>query len=200
MATQISAKQVSALRAKTGAGMMDCKKALQETSGDIDKAVDYLKQKGIAKAEKRVGRVAKEGLIGSYVHFNGRVAVLVELNCETDFVARTDAFRDLAKDLAMHIASARPVAVTAEEMPAEMVERERAIFEKQVEESGKPPAVREKIVAGKMKKFLQERALLDQPFVKDDKKSVGQLVKEVSGKVGENLVVARFVRFELGEE
>lgn len=200
MATQISAKEVSALRAKTGAGMMDCKKALQETGGDVDKAVDYLKQKGIAKADKRADRAAKEGLIGSYLHFNGKVGVLVELNCETDFVARTDDFRALAKDVAMHIASARPIAVTADGVPAEVIERERLIFEKQVEESGKPENVRAKIVEGKIKKFLQERVLLDQPFVKDDKKSVGQLIKEVSGKVGENLVVARFVRFELGEE
>ncbi len=200
MATTISAKEVSALRAKTGAGMMDCKKALQETGGDVEKAVDYLRQKGIAKAEKRAGRTAREGVIGSYIHFNGKVGVLVELNSETDFVARTDDFQALAKDLAMHIASARPIAVTAEGVPAEIVEHERSIFEKQVEESGKPDNVRAKIVDGKIKKFLQECVLLDQPFVKDDKKSVGQLVKEVSGKVGENLVVARFVRFELGEE
>jgi elongation factor Ts len=200
MATQISAKEVSALRAKTGAGMMDCKKALQETGGDLDKAVDFLKQKGIAKAEKRAGRAAREGIIGSYVHFNGKVAVLVELNCETDFVARTEDFKGLSKDLAMHIASARPIAVNAEDVPSEIVERERAIFEKQVEESGKPEPVRAKIVEGKMRKFLQERALMDQPFVKEDKKSVGQLVKEVSSKVGENLVVARFSRFELGED
>jgi len=200
MATQITAKEVSALRAKTGAGMMDCKKALQETGGDVDKAVDYLKQKGIAKAEKRAGRAAREGLIGNYLHFNGKVGVLVELNCETDFVARTDDFQALAKDIAMHVASARPIAVTADGVPADIVARERAIFEKQVEESGKPENVRAKIVEGKIKKFLQERVLMDQPFVKDDKKSVGQLVKEVSGKVGENLVVSRFVRFELGEE
>jgi elongation factor Ts len=200
MATQISAKEVSALRAKTGAGMMDCKKALQETEGDFDKALDFLKQKGIAKAEKRAGRAAKEGVIGSYVHFNGKVGVMVELNCETDFVARTDDFRELAKDLAMHVASARPMAVTAEGVPAELVEREKAIFEKQVEESGKPEAVRGKIVDGKVAKFLKERVLMDQPYVKDDKKTVGQLVKEVSGKVGENLVVARFARLELGEE
>jgi len=200
MATQISAKDVSALRAKTGAGMMDCKKALQETGGDIDKAVDFLRQKGIAKAEKRSGRAAREGIIGHYVHFNGKVGVLVELNCETDFVARTDDFKELARDLAMHIASARPIAVTADQVPEEILKRERSIFEKQVEESGKPEAVRAKIVDGKLNKLLKELVLMDQPFVKDDKKSVGQLVKEVSGKVGENLVVRRFVRQELGEE
>lgn len=200
MATQISAKDVSALRAKTGAGMMDCKKALQETGGDIDKAVDYLRQKGIAKAEKRSGRAAREGIIGHYVHFNGRVGVLVEINCETDFVARTDDFKELARDLAMHIASARPIAVTADQVPEEILLHERSIFEKQVEETGKPAAVRAKIVDGKLNKLLKELVLMDQPFVKDDKKSVGQLVKEVSAKVGENLVVRRFVRQELGEE
>ncbi len=200
MATQISAKDVSALRAKTGAGMMDCKKALQETGGDIEKAVDFLRQKGIAKAEKRSGRVAREGTIGHYVHFNGRVGVLVELNCETDFVARTDDFKQLARDLAMHIASARPIAVTADQVPQEILLRERSIFEKQVEETGKPEAVRAKIVDGKLSKLLKELVLMDQPFVKDDKKSIEQLVKEVSGKVGENLVVRRFVRQELGEE
>jgi len=199
MATKISAKDVSDLRSRTGAGMMDCKKALQETGGDVDKAVDYLRQKGIAKAEKRAGRSAREGIIGSYVHFNGKVAVMVELNCETDFVARTDDFQALAKDIAMHIASSRPLAVTDEEVPADILDHERSIIDKQVAESGKPEAVRAKIVEGKLKKFLQENVLLDQPFVKDDKKSVGELIKEVSGKVGEKLAVRRFARFEIGE-
>ena len=200
MTTTINAKDVSALRGRTGAGMMDCKKALQETSGDMDKAVDLLRKKGIAKAEKRSGRAAQEGAIGSYLHFNGKVAVLVEVNCETDFVARTDDFQALVKDLALHIASAKPVAVTEEDVPAELVERERAIFEAQVAESGKPEHVRGKIVDGKMKKFYQEIVLLDQAFVKDDKKSMGDLVKQVSGKLGENLIVRRFVRYELGAE
>ena len=200
MTTTINAKDVSALRGRTGAGMMDCKKALQETSGDMDKAVDLLRKKGIAKAEKRSGRAAQEGAIGSYLHFNGKVAVLVEVNCETDFVARTDEFQALVKDLALHIASAKPVAVTEEDVPAELVERERAIFEAQVAESGKPEHVRGKIVDGKMKKFYQEIVLLDQTFVKDDKKSMGDLVKQVSGKLGENLIVRRFVRYELGAE
>lgn len=200
MTTTINAKDVSALRGRTGAGMMDCKKALQETSGDMDKAVDLLRKKGIAKAEKRSGRAAQEGAIGSYLHFNGKVAVLVEVNCETDFVARTDEFQALVKDLALHIASAKPVAVTEEDVPAELVERERAIFEAQVAESGKPEHVRGKIVDGKMKKFYQEIVLLDQAFVKDDKKSMGDLVKQVSGKLGENLIVRRFVRYELGAE
>ncbi len=200
MTTQVAAKEVSALRAKTGAGMMDCKKALLETGGDVQKAIDYLKQKGVAKAERRAGRTAAQGVIESYVHFNNRVGVLVELNCETDFVARTDDFQVLARDIALHVASANPIAVTADEVPADYIEHEKSIFEKQVEESGKPEVVREKIVEGKLKKLLQEQVLLDQPFVKDDKKSVGELVKEVSGKVGENIVVRRVLRYELGEE
>lgn len=200
MTTTISAKDVSALRQRTGAGMMDCKKALQETGGDLDKAVDLLRKKGIAQAERRSGRAAQEGQVGSYVHFNGKVGVLVEVSCETDFVARTDDFQELVRDLALHIASARPLAVTPEELPHDVVERERSIFEAQVAESGKPEHVRPKIVEGKLKKFYQEHALLEQPFVKDDKKSVGELVKEVSGKLGENVVVRRFVRFKLGED
>lgn len=200
MPTTITAKEVSQLRSRTGAGMMDCKKALKETGGDLEKAVDLLRKKGIAKAEKRAGRRASEGVIGSYVHFNGKVAVLVELNCETDFVARTEAFQALAKELALHIASAKPIAVTAEGVPAALVERERAIFEAQVAESGKPEQVRAKIVDGKLKKFYQERVLLEQAFVKDDKKTIGDLVKDVSGKVGENVVIRRFVRYELGDE
>ncbi len=199
MTTTISAKEVSELRSRTGAGMMDCKKALQDTEGDLDKALQLLRQKGIAKAEKRAGRSAKEGGIGSYVHFNGRVAVLVEVNCETDFVARTDDFQNLTRDLAMHIASAKPLAVSPEDLPADVVARERAIFEAQVAESGKPEQVRPKIIEGKLKKFYRENALLEQPFVKDDKKTIGDLVTEVSAKVGENIVVRRFVRYELGE-
>ncbi len=200
MAATISAKEVSALRGRTAAGMMDCKRALEETAGDMDKAVELLRKKGIAKAEKRVGRTAREGLIGSYVHFNGRVAVLVEVSCETDFVARTDDFQQLARDLAMQIASAKPVSVTTDEVPEEVVARERAIFQAQVAESVKPEHVRAKIVDGKMKKYYREHVLLEQAFVKDDKKTVSDLVKEVAAKVGENVVVRRFVRYELGGE
>ncbi len=199
MATKVSAKEVSALRARTGVGMMECKKALQETEGDLEKAVDLLRQKGMAQAGKRAGRVTSEGVIGSYVHFNGRIGVLVELNCETDFVARTDDFRDLANDLAIHVASANPVSVSTEQVPEDLVSRERSIIEKQVADSGKPEQVREKMVDGKLKKFFRDRVLLEQPFVKDDKMSVGELVTQVSTKVGENLVVRRFVRYELGE-
>jgi elongation factor Ts len=177
---------------------MDCKKALQDTNGDIDKAVDLLRQKGMAKAEKRAEKAASEGAIGTYVHFNGRIAVLVEVNCETDFVARTDDFQALAKDLALHIASAKPLAVSEEDMPGDVVERERAIFEAQVAESGKPEQVRPKIVEGKLRKFFEEHVLMQQAFVKDDSKTIADLVKETSGKVGEKIVVRRFARFELG--
>ena len=199
MTTTVSAKDVAALRARMGAGMMDCRNALVETGGDMEKAVDLLRRKGIARAEKRAGRGASEGAIASYVHFNGRVGVLVEVNCETDFVARTDDFQGLTRDLALHIASADPIAVSVEDVAADVVERERAIFRAQAAESGKPEAIWEKMVEGKLKKFYQERVLLEQPFVKDDKQTVGQLVKAVSGKVGENVVVRRFVRFGLGE-
>jgi elongation factor Ts len=198
MASVISAKDVSTLRARTGAGMMDCKKALEETGGDMEKAVDLLRQKGIARAEKRSGRGAKEGLIGSYVHFTGKVAVLVELNCETDFVAATPDFQTLAKQVALHIAFANPIAVSTDAVPAAVLAREKAIFEAQVAESGKPEAVRAKIVEGKLRKFYEERVLLEQPFVKDDSVKVGELVKAVSGKLGENVVVRRFMRLELG--
>jgi len=196
----ISAKDVAELRRRTGVGMMECKNALGEAGGDMEKATDILRKRGMAKAQKRVGRTAREGLIGHYVHFNGKVGVLVDLNCETDFVARTEDFQTLAKDLSLHIASAQPIAVSVDDLPEELVAKEREIVQAQVAESGKPEAVWGKIVEGKMKKFYKELVLLDQPFVKDDKVSVGQLVIEASAKLGENVVVRRFVRYELGEE
>jgi elongation factor Ts len=199
MTSTIPAKDVAALRQRTGAGMMDCKNALEETKGDMEKAVDLLRKKGIAKAEKRAGRGATEGAIGSYVHFNGKVGVLLEVNCETDFVARTEDFQGLVRDLTLHIASAAPLAVAIEDVPKEVLEREREIYRAQAAESGKPEKIWDKMVEGKLKKFYEERVLLEQPFVKDDKQTVGQLVKAVSGKLGENLVVRRFVRFQLGE-
>ena len=195
---EISTKQIAELRARTGAGMMDCRNALGETGGDMDKAADLLRSKGAAKADKRSGRKATEGLIDAYVHFNNKVAVLVELNCETDFVARTDDFKALAKDLALHIASARPMAVRIEDVPADVVERERRIYEAQVAEEKKPDAVKVKIVEGRLKKFFEESVLLEQKFVKDDTKTVGDLVKAVGAKTGENVQVRRFARFELG--
>ena len=195
----ISPKQVSELRVRTGAGMMDCKRALEEAGGDMDKAVEILRKKGIAKAEKRAGRSAAQGLVVSYIHHNAQVGVLLEVNCETDFVARTEAFQQLARDIALHIASADPIAVNAEDIPAELVERERRIAEEQVAAEGKPENVRPKIVEGKIRKFIAERTLLEQPYVKDDARTVGQLVTEVSAKVGEAVQVKRFARFKIGE-
>jgi elongation factor Ts len=195
----ISAKDVAELRKRTGAGMMDCKKALAENAGDFDKATEWLRARGIAKSEKRADRVASEGVIEAYIHHNGKVAVLVELNCETDFVARTDEFRGLAKDVAMHVAFANPLAVSAEDLPAEVVERERRIYTEQVAQEGKPEVVRAKIVEGKLRKFYAESVLLEQPWVKDDKQTIGDRVKAVSGKLGEKVVLRRFIRLQLGE-
>ena len=195
----ISPKQVSELRARTSAGMMDCKKALEEAAGDMDKAAEILRKKGIAKAEKRAGRVAAQGVVVSYIHHTGQVGVLLELNSETDFVARTEAFQQLARDIALHVASADPIGVTPEDIPAEVLERERRIAEEQVAAEGKPENVRAKIVEGKLRKFVAERTLTEQPYVKDDSKTVGQLIKEVSGKVGEAVHVRRFTRFKIGE-
>jgi elongation factor Ts len=195
----ISPKQVSELRARTGAGMMDCKRALEEAGGDMDRAAEILRKKGIAKAEKRAGRTAAQGSVVSYIHHNGQVGVLVELNCETDFVARTEGFQQLARDVALHIASADPIGVNPEDIPADLLERERRIAEEQAAAEGKPDNVRAKIVEGKLKKFVAERTLTEQPYVRDDSKTVGQLIKEVSGKVGEAVSVRRFARFKVGE-
>jgi elongation factor Ts len=195
---EIPAKLVAELRARTGAGMMDCKKALQETGGDLEKAVDLLRQRGAVKAEKRAGREASEGVIGSYVHHDGSIGVLVEVNCETDFVARTEDFKVLAKDLAIHIAATRPLAVRVDDLPPTVVERERQVYEALVKEQEKPEAIRAKIVEGMMKKFYEETVLLEQKFAKDDKRTVGELVKALSAKTGENVQVRRFVRYELG--
>jgi len=195
----ISPKQVSELRARTGAGMMDCKRALEESGGDMDRAAEVLRKKGIAKAEKRAGRTAAQGAVVSYIHHNGQVGVLVELNCETDFVARTEGFQQLARDIALHVASADPIGVNADDIPADLLERERRIAEEQAATEGKPENVRAKIVEGKIKKFVAERTLTEQPYVRDDSKTVGQLIKEVSGKVGEAVSVRRFARFKVGE-
>jgi elongation factor Ts len=196
----IPAKLVAELRAKTGAGMMDCKKALEEAGGDMAKAEEILRVKYAGKAEKRAAKAAGEGLIESYVHFNGKVGVLVELNCETDFVARTDDFRQLAKDVALQIASAKPAAVRIEDVATEVVERERRIYEAQVIEQKKPENIRAKIVDGMLKKFYEETVLLEQKFIKDDKQTVGDLVRALAAKTGEKVEVRRFARFELGGE
>jgi elongation factor Ts len=194
----ISPKDVSELRARTGAGMMDCKRALEEAGGDMDKASEVLRKKGIAKAEKRSGRTASQGLVVSYIHHNQQVGVLLELNCETDFVARNEAFGQLARELALHVASADPIGVNPEDVPAELIERERRIAEEQVAAENKPEQIRAKIVDGKIKKFVAERTLLEQPFVKNDKITVGELIKEASGKLGETISVRRFARFQVG--
>jgi len=195
----ISAQVVKELRELTGAGMMDCKKALQESGGDLEKAVDWLRAKGAAKAAKRSDKSANEGTIGSYLHFDGRTAVIVELNCETDFVANTDAFKALAKDLALHIASSAPLAVSPDEMDPAVVEREREVYRQQVREEGKPDKIADKIVEGKMQKFFKESALLAQPYVKDPDKTIEQLITDVSAKTGEKIQVARFARLKVGE-
>jgi elongation factor Ts len=195
----ISSKDVGELRTRTGAGMMDCKRALEESGGDMDKASEILRKKGIAKAEKRTGKNASEGLVVSYIHHNSQVGVLLELNCETDFVARTDDFGQLAREIALHIASADPIGVNPEDVPADLLDRERRIAEEQVAKEGKPENIRGKIVDGKLKKFVAERTLTEQPYVKDDSKTVGQLLKEASGKLGETISVRRFARFKIGE-
>jgi len=195
----ITADMVKQLREMTGAGMMECKKALSETAGDLQKAVDVLRTSGIAKAEKRSDRAASQGRIESYIH-DSRIGVLIEVNCETDFVARTDDFGKLVKDLAMQAAAANADYVRREEVPAERVERERAIYAEQVKNDGKPANMVDKIVDGKLNKFYSEVCLMEQSFIKDDKKSIGELVKEISSKCGENIVVRRFVRFRLGSE
>ena len=198
-ATMIAAKHVKELRDMTGAGMMDCKKALQEAEGDLDKAVGVLRSKGAAKAAKRAEKNADEGMVGNYVHFDGKTAVIVELNCETDFVANTDGFKALAKDLAMHIASAAPLAVSTEQIDDSVIEYERGVYRAQVKEEGKPEHIAEKIIEGKLKKFFKENVLLAQPFVKDPDKTVEQLITEVAAKTGEKIEVARFARIKVGE-
>ena len=199
--SDISAAQVKELRERTGAGMMDCKKALVETGGDMEKAVELLREKGLASAAKRAGRSANQGLIESYIHFNNTVGVLVEVNCETDFVANTDEFKALAKDIALHIASpAAPRFVSREEVSQDEIDHESQIFAKQAQESGKPENVVDKIVEGKINSYFKEIVLLDQPFVKDDGKTVQQLLDETSARVGEKVAVKRFVRYKLGED
>ena len=196
----ISAKDVMKLREMTGAGMMDCKRALTETDGDLEKAVDLLRATGSAKAAKRAAKSANEGTIGSYLHFDNRTAVIVELNCETDFVANTDDFKALAKDLALYIASMAPVSVSSDEIPAEVIEREKAVYLQQVKEEGKPEHIADKIVEGKLNKFFKESTLLAQPFVKDPDKTIEQLITETSAKTGEKIEVARFYRIKVGEK
>ena len=196
----IAPKQVMELRAKTGAGMMDCKRALAECGGDFEKAIKNLREKGLSQAAKRAGKEAKQGIIFSYIHPGSKIGVLVEVNCETDFVARTPDFQNLGKDLSMQVAAACPLVVRREDLKPEIIEREREIYRTQAAASGKPEKVLDKIVEGKLEKFYHEACLLDQPFIKNDEESVGQIVAAVIARLGENIVVRRFARFQLGED
>lgn len=194
-----TAQDVKTLRERTGCGMMDCKTALTETNGDMDKAVDYLREKGMAKAAKKAGRIAAEGIVDSYIHMGGKIGVLLELNCETDFVARGDQFKNLAHDICLHIAAANPQYLTAEEVPADVIEKEKAILKAQALEEGKPEAIVERMVEGRIKSFYDDNCLLNQKFVKDPSKTISQLVVEATATIGEKISVRRFVRFEMGE-
>ncbi len=195
---ELSASDVKALRDKTGAGMMDCKKALQEAQGDLEKAIDLLRKKGISAAEKKVGRETKQGGITSYIHAGGKIGVLVEINCETDFVARNETFQNFCKDVAMHIAAANPLFLNREQVPQANLAKEREIFMDQARQSGKPEAVLGKIVDGKIEKYYAEVCLMEQSFIKNPDITIEQYVKETVGKLGENMQVNRFIRFELG--
>jgi len=195
----ITAEQVKALREKTGAGMMECKAALTETGGNMDEAVTVLRKRGLAQAAKRAGRNTSQGLVSSYIHMGGKIGVLVEVNCESDFVARTEGFQQLVKEIAMHIAAADPKYVRREEVPAEVIEKEKAIYRAQFEGSGKPAQVIEKIVEGKIGSYFTQAVLLDQPSVRDQNVTVGEMVSQAIAKTGENISIARFSRFKLGE-
>jgi elongation factor Ts len=196
---EIKSNLVKDLRERTGAGMMDCKKALEESAGDVDKAIEFLRIRGLSKAAKKAGRETSEGLVFSYIHPGNRIGVLIEVNCETDFVARTDEFQSLVKNLAMHIAAAAPLGVSRDDIPADLLAKEKELFRAQALEEGKPAAVVDKIVQGRVEKFYAEAALLDQIYVKDNDKKVGDLVNEAIAKLGENIRVARFARFQLGQ-
>ncbi len=196
---EIKSNLVKDLRERTGAGMMDCKKALEESGGDVEKAIEFLRIRGLSKAAKKAGRETSEGLVVSYIHPGNRIGVLLEVNCETDFVARTDDFQNLVKNLAMHIAAAAPLGVSREDIPADLISKERDVFKAQALEEGKPAAVVDKIVQGRIDKFYAEAALLDQVYVKDNDKKVSDLVGEAISKLGENIKIARFARFQLGQ-
>jgi elongation factor Ts len=196
----INAEMIKELRVRTNAGIMDCKGALQEAGGDLEKAVDFLRKKGLATALKRAGRETSEGAINSYIHAGGRIGVLVEVNCETDFVAKTDEFRDLVKNLAMHIAATKPLGIGRQDIPEEILGREEEIYREQAREMGKPEKILDKIIQGKMEKFYKESCLLEQQYVKDTEITIQELIHETVGKTGENITVKRFVRYQLGGE
>ncbi|OGQ96261.1 MAG: elongation factor Ts [Deltaproteobacteria bacterium RIFOXYD12_FULL_57_12] len=195
---QITSQMVKELRDKTNAGMMDCKKALSETAGDMEKAVDYLRQKGLAVAQKRAGRATSEGVIHTYIHAGGKLGVMVEVGCETDFVAKTDAFKDFAKDIAMHVAASNPISISREEVPDDVLAREKEIYKQQALDSGKPAQILDKIVAGKVDKFFADVCLLEQKFVKNPDLTVRDLLNALIAQMGENISVKRFARFQVG--
>lgn len=196
---EITAALVKELRERTGAGMMDCKKALSATDGDLEKAIDFLREKGLAAAAKKAGRVAAEGLVEAYIHGGGRIGVLVEVNCETDFVAKTDAFKELVKDIAMHIAATNPSYLKREEVPTAELEHEQAVLAEQARNEGKPEKIIEKMVVGRIEKYYKEVCLMEQPFVKDPDKTISDLITESIAKIGENISIRRFSRYQLGE-
>ena len=195
----ITAKMVAELREKTGVGMMDCKKALTQTDGDMEKAIEFLRERGLAQAAKKSGRIAAEGIVESYIHGNGRIGVLVEVNIETDFAAKNEDFRALVKDIAMQIAASKPLYVRREEVPAEVIEKEKEILKAQAVNEGKPEHIAEKMVAGRIEKFYKENCLMEQPYIKDSDKNITQLINEKIAVIGENITVRRFARFEMGE-
>jgi elongation factor Ts len=196
---EIKAAMVKQLREKTGAGMMDCKKALLEVKGDMDKALEFLRKKGLATAQRRAGRAMTEGTIQFYIHMTGKLGVLVEVNCETDFVAKNEDFQEFSKNIAMHIAASNPLGIKPEDIPEEIVENEKDIYRAQALDMGKPENILDKIVEGKLKKFYQENCLLNQPFVRDPDISVADLMNELIAKIGENITIKRFVRYQIGE-
>lgn len=195
----ISATMVKQLRDKTGSGMMDCKQALTECDGDVEKAIDFLRKKGLATAQKRSGRAMKEGLVESYIHMGGKIGVMIEVNCETDFVSKTDDYREFVKNLAMHIAATNPVAITEEDVSADVIDREKAIYSAQALEMGKPENIVEKIVEGKIKSFFKESCLMNQPYVRETDKTIADYLNEMIAKTGENISIRRFARYQLGE-
>lgn len=196
---EVTAAMIKELRERTGAGIMDCKKALQENDGNVEEAIAYLREKGLAAATKKAGRVAAEGIVDAYIHLGGRVGVLIEINCETDFVAKTDAFKEFAKDMAMQVAASKPEYVSREEVPVSVIEQEKEIYRAAAINEGKPERILDRIVNGRLEKFFQEVCLLEQPFIKDTDKTVQELLQELIAQLGENISIRRFARFERGE-
>ena len=195
----VTAAMVKELRERTGAGMMDCKKALEQTNGDMEKAIDFLREKGLAAAAKKAGRITAEGMVGSYIHMGGRIGVLIEVNCETDFVAKTEEFKDFVKNMAMQVAASKPLYVSRDEVPADVLEKEKQILRQQAINEGKPEKIVDKMVEGRIEKFYKETCLLEQPYIRDPEKSIQQVLTETIAKIGENISIRRFVRYEMGE-